>query len=221
MTPKRMAKLVAWWVRFYTRDLATPIAQRRINEIDADLHDHIAHARAQGTSDRRIALSILSRLARGLTADASWRRRVRPLKGSPMKSLLAILAIAIAVAAIVLGGIDDAPGPQLLGVLLVVGVGSAWLSNDDAIRQPGERRRSKPQPSPASLELVALEVGSCRPASALWRAAAVRGEEEDALEGASSGRLQPAVLQPVGEQFRIAHGFDPGAVQRCSPAQHQ
>jgi hypothetical protein len=48
MTPKRMAKLVAWWVRFYTRDLATPIAQRRINEIDADLHDHIAHARPKG-----------------------------------------------------------------------------------------------------------------------------------------------------------------------------
>jgi hypothetical protein len=39
MTPERMAKLVAWWVRCYTRDLSTPIAQRRINEIDADLHD--------------------------------------------------------------------------------------------------------------------------------------------------------------------------------------
>jgi hypothetical protein len=130
-----MAKLVAWWVRFYTRDLPTPIAQRRINEIDADLHDHIAHARAQGTSDRRIALSILSRMARGLPADASWRR-ARPLKGSPMKSLLAILAIAIGVAAIVLGGIDDAPGPQVLGVLLVVGVGSAWLFRRAARKQP-------------------------------------------------------------------------------------
>lgn len=136
MTPERMAKLVAWWVRCYTRDLPTPIAQRRINEIDADLHDHIAHARAQATSDRRIALSILSRMAHGLTADASWRRRVRPLKGSPMKSLLAILAVAIGVAAIVLGGIDDAPGPQLLGVLLVVGVGSAWLFRRAARKQP-------------------------------------------------------------------------------------
>ena len=135
MTPERMAKLVAWWLRCYTQDLSTPIAQRRINEIDADLHDHIAHARARGTSDRRIALSVLSRMARGLTADASWRR-VRPLKGSPMKSLLAVLAIAIGVAAIVLGGIDDAPGPQLLGVLLIVGVGSAWLYRRAARRQP-------------------------------------------------------------------------------------
>ena len=54
---------------------AHPIAQRRIDEIDADLHDHIAHERARGTSDRRIALSIVSRMVRGLAADASWRGR--------------------------------------------------------------------------------------------------------------------------------------------------
>jgi hypothetical protein len=73
MTPERMAELVARWVRFYTSDLPTPIAQRRIDEIDADLHDHIAHERAHGTSDRRIALSIASRMVRGLAADTSWR----------------------------------------------------------------------------------------------------------------------------------------------------
>jgi hypothetical protein len=73
MTPERMAELVARWVRFYTRELPTPVAQRRIDEIGADLLDHIAHERARGTSDRRIALSILSRMVRGLAADASWR----------------------------------------------------------------------------------------------------------------------------------------------------
>jgi len=75
MTPERMAALVARWVRFYTRDLPGPAAKRRIDEIDADLHDHIAHERALGTSDRRIALSILSRMVRGLAADTSWRGR--------------------------------------------------------------------------------------------------------------------------------------------------
>jgi len=70
-----MAKLVARWVRFYTRNLPAPIASRRIDEIHADLHDHIAHERARGTSDRRIALSILSRMVRGLPADTSWRGR--------------------------------------------------------------------------------------------------------------------------------------------------
>jgi hypothetical protein len=73
MTPERMAELVARWVRCYTRNLPPPIAQRRIDEIDADLYDHIAHERAHGTSDRRIALSIAGRMVRGLAADASWR----------------------------------------------------------------------------------------------------------------------------------------------------
>ena len=50
MTPERMAALVAWWVRRYTRNLPAPIAERRIGEIDADLHDHIAHERAGGTA---------------------------------------------------------------------------------------------------------------------------------------------------------------------------
>ena len=75
MTPERMAKLVRRWVRLYTRDLPDPIAGRRIGEIDADLHDHIEHGRASGISDRRIAVSILSRMVRGLAADTSWRGR--------------------------------------------------------------------------------------------------------------------------------------------------
>jgi hypothetical protein len=61
MTPERMAGLVARWVRFYTRSLAPPIAGRRRDEIDADLHDHIAHERARGTEERRIALGIAAR----------------------------------------------------------------------------------------------------------------------------------------------------------------
>lgn len=73
MTPERMAELVARWVRFYTRNLPPPIAQRRIGEIDADLHDHIAHERGHGTGDRRIALGIAGRMLRGLAADVSWR----------------------------------------------------------------------------------------------------------------------------------------------------
>jgi len=75
MTPERMAELVALWVRFYTRELPAPIAKRRVDEIDADLHDHIAHERASGISDRRIARGIASRMVRGLAADLAWRGR--------------------------------------------------------------------------------------------------------------------------------------------------
>ena len=73
MTPERIAAFVARWVRFYTRDLPTPIAGRRVDEIDADLHDHITHERAHGTTDWRVALSIAARMLRGLAADVSWR----------------------------------------------------------------------------------------------------------------------------------------------------
>ena len=121
MTPERALELVALWVRFYTRELPTPIAQRRVDEIGADLHDHIAYERARGTSDRRIAISILSRMARGMTADASWRRRVRPLKGNPMKLLVAVLVAALGVAVAIYAGQDDAPGGVIIGMLLSVG----------------------------------------------------------------------------------------------------
>jgi hypothetical protein len=86
MTPERTAKLVARWVRLYTRELPTPIAQRRIDEIDADLHDHITHERAHGISERRIALSIASRMVRGLAADASWRGRHAKTTAHPSTS---------------------------------------------------------------------------------------------------------------------------------------
>ena len=121
-----MAELVTRWVRFYTRELPTPIARRRVDEIGADLHDHIAHERVRGTSDRRIALSILSRMARGVIADVSWRRRIRPPKGDLMKSSVATLGPALALAAIglaaiVFGEADDAPGLVLFGILLIGG----------------------------------------------------------------------------------------------------
>jgi hypothetical protein len=73
--PERMAGLAARWVRFYTRDLPPPVAERRVAEIEADLHDHIAHERSHGLGDRRIAWEIASRLVRGVAADAAWRGR--------------------------------------------------------------------------------------------------------------------------------------------------
>ena len=74
MTPERMARVVAAWVRFYTRHLPPAAAQRRREEIGADLHDHIAHEREAGISELRIALGIAGRMVRGMAADLSAHR---------------------------------------------------------------------------------------------------------------------------------------------------
>jgi hypothetical protein len=125
MTAERMAALVGRWVRFYTRRLPGEIAQRRVDEIDADLHDQIAHGRAQGTSDPRIALGILSRMLRGLAADLSWRTRHANAAAHPstlkdaVKTSASLYRSAVRVAAAVFGEADDAPGLVLLGILLI------------------------------------------------------------------------------------------------------
>jgi hypothetical protein len=186
MTPERMARVVRRWVRFYTHKLPPSVAERRISEIDADLHDHVAHDRARGIADRRIALSIAARLVRGAAADASWRKatlarsssRKEVMKGNPpyrsvvrvalatavvlviplvamafsdgvawsladfvfAGALVAVTglllelaarrprafgyraaAVAIGIAAIALGQVDDAPGLILFGGLLITG----------------------------------------------------------------------------------------------------
>jgi hypothetical protein len=94
MSPELIAAVVLRWVRFYTRDLPAPVARRRIDEIAADLHDHVAHERAAGTGERRIALGIASRIVRGLAADIAWRRsnaRTRtPLRRSVLRVALGV-----------------------------------------------------------------------------------------------------------------------------------
>ena len=77
MTPERIAALVARWVRLYTGALPEAIAQRRAEEINADLCDHIEHDRLAGTSERGVAISILSRMVRGMPADVMWRHEHR------------------------------------------------------------------------------------------------------------------------------------------------
>ena len=69
----RAQRVVGRWVRLYTRDLPEEIAQRRVEEVEADLHDHLLHERARGTGEGRLALALLSRMVRGLAADVSWR----------------------------------------------------------------------------------------------------------------------------------------------------
>jgi hypothetical protein len=134
MTPERVSRLAGRWVRFYTRELPGPVAERRVDEIAADLHDHIAHERALGTSDQRIALAIVSRMARGVPADLAWRRHVRTSKGDVMKPLVALLAAALVTAVVAL--VLDSPVLVLLAILVIVVViiGTFGISARAAVR---------------------------------------------------------------------------------------
>jgi hypothetical protein len=138
-------------VRFYTRDLPSPIAQRRIDEIDADLHDHVAHERAHGTSDRRIALGIASRMVRGLAADASWRRQAiaRPstLKAATKTSrsgYRSVLRVALVTASILLLPLvamqitDEVDWTLADFVAAGVLLGGSGLLLELAVRKPGK-----------------------------------------------------------------------------------
>jgi hypothetical protein len=132
MTPERMAALVALWVRFYSRGLSAPTARRRIDEIDADLHDHIAHERSGGTSDRRIALSIASRMLRGVAADAAWRGH--HAKASTAYRSAVAVAIATAfflvwlVGAVGLIGVEGDRADLMYGAVLAVGIVGASIA---------------------------------------------------------------------------------------------
>lgn len=77
MTPERVARLIARWTRLYTAGLSRPVADRRREEIAADVHEQVTHERSAGLHDSRIALGLASRALRGATADMSWRGRQR------------------------------------------------------------------------------------------------------------------------------------------------
>jgi hypothetical protein len=174
MTPERMAELVARWVRFYTRNLPQPIVERRADEIQADLHDHIAHDRDHGTSEGRIARSIAGRMVRGMAADASWRRRTiarsssrkdvmknnKTVHRSAVRIGLVTALVLLVPAAGMLIGDDTAWGvfDFVLAAVLLIGTGALI---EMAVRNPGN---------------LALRVG----AAGIGIAAIVLGEADDA-----------------------------------------
>jgi hypothetical protein len=177
MTPERMAELVARWVRFYTRDLATPIAERRVDEIDADLDEHIAHERAHGTSDLRIALTILSRMVRGLAADVAWRGRqaraaaLHSTTEEPMKTSKTLYRSVVRVAL----GVAFLLSLPLVGMLISDDV--VWSLADFALAGVLLTTIG------VALELAARKAGNLALAlgiAALGVAAGVLGEADDA-----------------------------------------
>lgn len=141
MKPERAANLVARWVRLYTRGLPVAVARRRIDEIDADLHDQIAAERVCGTGDWRIALSLVARMVRGFADDASWRgghararTTYRLATGLAIGSALFIFWLMGAVGII---GVEGDPADLMFFGVFAVGIVGAVIAR---FRPPGAPR---------------------------------------------------------------------------------
>lgn len=119
MNPERAADLVTRWVRLYTRGLPHPVAERRRDELRADLDDHLAHDRSHGVGEARIAIAILSRMVRGMPDDLAWRRHMQPTRGDHMKLFVGLVGAALATGALAL--VLDSP-LLVLAAVAVLGV---------------------------------------------------------------------------------------------------
>lgn len=173
MTPERLRAVVLSWARWYTRGLPAAVADRRRQELQADVYDHIEHQRAAGARDSQIAHEITSRMIRGLLADASWRRGQLRLLGTPERSMwrrgslvrsAARLTLGVAVVlalpaiATATGNADWGLGDFILAGLLLALIG---VTLEFAVRSAGN-------------------VVGAAAIAALGVAAAVAGESDDA-----------------------------------------
>lgn len=168
MSAERMAALVAAWARLYTRGVPAPVARRRIEELDADLHDHMAHERAAGTAEWRLVLALASRMLRGLPADAAWRRRAinaKEAKMSPVRrsaTRIAVVTVAVLLVPLAAMPFDDGPGWSLFDFVLA----AVLLVGSGALLELAARR-----PRAIALRVAAVVLGV---------AAIVLGEADDA-----------------------------------------
>ena len=173
MTPELVTALVRGWVRLYTRDLPPAAAERRRDEIAADLHDHVDHDRSAGVGERRIALRVAGRMVRGVPADASWRRTVArssttkeptPMSRSTALRILVPTVLALLVplvGTLVSDSFDWGVFDFVLLAVLVAGAG--WLL-DLVVRRP----RSLVYPAGAAvLGVAAMAAGEADDAPGL------------------------------------------------------
>jgi len=147
MSPERTAGLVLRWARLYTRGLPADVAERRIEELAADLHDQIAHERNAGIADGRIARAVAARAVRGMPSDLAWRRPRAAMRILLfVAAVLAIPAVGMLVSDQVVWSAADF---VLAGALLTI----VAVAFELALRRSGNL--------PGAIALAALGVAAC------------------------------------------------------------
>jgi hypothetical protein len=149
VTPERVTAIVRSWVRTYTRHLPPHAAGRRIDELDSDLHEHVAQERAAGRSDAAIARQIASRALRGLPDDVLWRRHEllqqtpstqehRPMSRRAAATIVIATIAVLLVPAIAMATGSGADWGVLAFVLAALLVGATGVVVERLVRRPPE-----------------------------------------------------------------------------------
>lgn len=145
MTPERVAAAVTWWVRCYTRHLPPDAAERRLGELESDLHEHIAQERAAGRPDAAIAREVATRALRGAPDDVLWRRhelqRTPAFEHGPMTRRAMGIIVAVVVVVLLLPAIGmvtrtGADWGVMDFVLAALLVGGAGVLLERVVRRP-------------------------------------------------------------------------------------
>lgn len=78
--------VVRAWGRLYTRGLPAAQRERRLAELESDLHEHLDFARSTRQAAADTDFEVLSRLLLGVPADLAWRWAIN--RGARHRSLL-------------------------------------------------------------------------------------------------------------------------------------
>jgi hypothetical protein len=82
MSDRRICeRLALWWVGFYTRSAPEPAGSDRRAEVASDIYEHVQTQAAAQMPRWEANRALLSRMLRGVGADAAWRIEVEASPG--------------------------------------------------------------------------------------------------------------------------------------------
>lgn len=141
-----VARWTRRWVRAYTASLETTRREARRAEIESDVWEHLADARAEGQRPVVTQLVMLSRLVVGIPADVVWCRRTfrasmadAEMKQRRRQAVAFVCAVVVFVDLLILSTFESSSrvdsiwwvlampiGPVLVGTIGVVATG-LWI----------------------------------------------------------------------------------------------
>lgn len=129
----RACRRVLRWAHWYTRGIASEVADERLDQLASDLHDHAVWADEAGLNPVEAARAITRRSLRGVIDDLSWRRdQVHQAKASSTRARSSRGGDLVVAAVLAVGLVMTSVGAYAF----VRGALYALRQADDAIAAP-------------------------------------------------------------------------------------